>query len=241
MKFRLYTALVALAVVTAACGTSQSDTAESSSTTQPTATTEIVTTSTSETSVEPETVPLDQALAASAAYFAAFNNGDADAVMALLPLSARFSDSFTGISPREVWEQRLVWNMAQGTTLAAPECTAAEGAPGEQVTVTCETATHNAEIQAASAPPVPTVVTIVITPNGIQDLRERFGQPDFSHASDPFIRWMQNNHPDDVDKIAFGNWDSIEEAQQNGELTAQYAQEWATYLEANNCTYLDGC
>jgi hypothetical protein len=52
---------------------------------------------------------------------------------------------------------------------------------------------------------------------------------------------MKENHPDDRDTSGFGNWTSIEEAEQNGTLTAQYAAEWAAYLEANDCGYDDGC
>jgi len=241
MKFRPHTALLALAVVTAACGTSQSDTTVGATATPPPSTAQIASTTTSDAPDAPEIVPVDQALAAAAAYFAAFNSGGTEAVMELFPLSATFSDNFSGATPREGWEQRLVWNLAQGTTLAAPECTAAEGAPGEPVTVTCETATLNAEIQAVGGPPVPTVVTIAITPNGIQEFRETYGNPDFTHVSNPFVSWVQSNHPEDADKVGFGNWSSIEQAQQNGELTAQYAQEWATYLESKACTYLDGC
>jgi len=36
-------------------------------------------------------------------------------------------------------------------------------------------------------------------------------------------------------------WETVEEAEAAGTLRAQYAEEWAKYLEANGCTYLDGC
>ena len=39
----------------------------------------------------------------------------------------------------------------------------------------------------------------------------------------------------------FGNWTSIEEATANGTLTVEYANEWATYLEPNGCSYRDAC
>ena len=54
-------------------------------------------------------------------------------------------------TPREEWERRLVWNVAQGTTLDVPDCTIVAGAPGESVTVACESATYNAPTQAVGA------------------------------------------------------------------------------------------
>ncbi len=41
--------------------------------------------------------------------------------------------------------------------------------------------------------------------------------------------WMQR----------LGGWDSVAEAQQGGILRARYADEWA--VQADDCTYLDGC
>ena len=52
---------------------------------------------------------------------------------------------------------------------------------------------------------------------------------------------MMTHHPDIAESVAFGNWSSIQEAEQNGILTAQYATEWAVYLAANDCGYDDGC
>lgn len=185
-----------------------------------------------------EAVPIDQALSTAAAYFSAFNSGDANAVVALLSTGATFSDNFVGSITRESWEQRLVWNMAQGTTLATPDCTVpADGASGEGMAVRCESATLNAQIQVVAAQPVPTIVSLFVTPNGIQDVREDFGQPDFLQATQPFMQWMDEEHPADAEKIGFGVWDSIDQAQENGELTAEYSRRWAAYLEIN-CIFI---
>ena len=80
-----------------------------------------------------------------------------------------------------------------------------------------------------------------MTPDGISNWIFHFGQPDFNTVGRPFDRWLTEHHPEVFDSIGFGNWNSIEEAEQNGLLTAQYAAEWAAYLDTNNCTYLDGC
>ena len=48
--------------------------------------------------------------------------------------------------------------------------------------------------------------------------------------------------PEDSAIVGHFNWDSTEGAKQNGLLTAEYATEWADYLKANDCTYIDrGC
>lgn len=113
------------------------------------------TTTEAETPAGMEAVPIDQALSTASAYFSAFNSGDANAVMALLPAGATFSDSISGSITRESWEQRLVWNMAQGTTLTTPDCTVpAGGASSEGTGVECDSATLNAQIQVVGARPV---------------------------------------------------------------------------------------
>lgn len=46
---------------------------------------------------------------------------------------------------------------------------------------------------------------------------------------------MRENSPDDADRVGFGSWNSLEEAEQNGLLTAEFATAWAASLEANDC------
>ena len=183
-------------------------------------------------------VPIDLALSAASAYFAAFNNGDADAFMALLPAGTTFSDSITGSATRDSWEQRLAWNLAQGTRLATPDCTVpAAGDTGKGTAVVCESATLDAKIQAVGARAVPTTVLLWVTPNGIQEVREEYGQPDFLRATEPFMLWMGQSYPADAESIGFGVWSSIAEARENGQLTAEYARLWAADLEAS-CRYI---
>ena len=66
-----------------------------------------------------------------------------------------------------------------------------------------------------------------------------FGSPDFNAVGVPFHIWMSENHPEGLG--GFGNWTTVEEAEQNGVRTARYAAEWATFLEENGCRYRDGC
>jgi hypothetical protein len=83
-------------------------------------------------------------------------------------------------------------------------------------------------------------MTFTVGLDGISGEFGAFFQPDFNTVGVPFEAWMTENHPEDVDKVEFGNWASIEEATQNGTMVAQYAAEWAAHLEANGCTYQDG-
>ncbi len=251
MRRTLLGILVVLTATAAGCDpdSTSSDTAEPSVT----AVTALAAPAGGATSAELWAGSVDRALAAASAYFTAFNSGDATAVMALLPAGATFSDAFTGEIGREAWEQRLVWNLAQGTRLSSPDCTVpGDGGSEEGTRVRCETATSNAQISAVGARPVPTLVHFTITPNGIQDVREEYGRPDFLQATVPFTEWMERKHPDHARKIGFGAWDSISEARENGELTAEYAHLWAAYLEANciripdlvdpeRDSYLDDC
>ena len=228
--------LVVLAVFAAACNTGQVSSSDASTTTPPA----VAAQNEAETSAAIQVVSTDLALSTAVAYFSAFNRGDANAVMALFPAGASFSDNFNGSATRESWEQRLVWDMAQGTTLAAPGCIMpADGTSGEGTAVRCESATSNALTHVLAVEPVPTVVSLFVTPNGIQDLREDFGQPDFLHVTQPFMQWMEEEHSGDAAKIGFGVWDSLDQARENGELTSEYARRWAAYLELN-CIYIEG-
>ncbi len=63
----------------------------------------------------------------------------------------------------------------------------------------------------------------------------------------PPSRWLAANRPE----ATYLAWykvngschepTSVEEIEEVWRLVAQYAQEWAAYLEVNGCTYLDDC
>jgi basic membrane lipoprotein Med (substrate-binding protein (PBP1-ABC) superfamily) len=178
------------------------------------------------------------------AYFAAVNAGDVETVMAMLSPDARLSNEFDGTVSRESWETVLVWDAAQGTQLTSPECRVTEEDPESGMTITCRHGTHNGMAQPVDAPPVSTTTVMRVTSDGIIELSERYGSPDFLFVGRPFAAWMQEHHPEDSDSVgfpSFGTWRSLEEARQSGVLTAQYAREWAAYLEERGCTFLDGC
>jgi hypothetical protein len=235
---RLTTVAVCLGFVAAAC--SGSDTAETtaatttSATTRPTAATQIEpTTTTSELSEESSAAAFDAALSVKDDFFVAFNSGDADAVLGLF-LPDAFEDG-------EWFEQLLVWNIAQGTRYTPSNCQPGELPDSDSVEVTCRFKTHDALSLAVDGPPVPFTMTIHVTPDGISRYRDQFGSPDFNTVGIPFDRWMDEHHPQDAEAAAFASWDSVEEAKAIGAVVAIYAQEWATYLQENDCTYRDGC
>lgn len=183
------------------------------------------------------------------AYFEAYNEGDFDAVVALFDPDATFS-SLLGPLDRASWEQLLAWNAAQGTSLSPPSCLLADQVVGVSVRLICSHNNIDALVQAVDSPAVPIRLTLVITPDGIVDWKSMLDDPsgpvgerapDFNEAGIPFSEWMMTHHPDIAGSVAFGNWSSVEEAEQNGILTAQYAAEWAVYLTANGCAYDDGC
>lgn len=180
-------------------------------------------------------------LAVANAFYVAYNNNDVDGVMALFRPDATFSDNFTGESTWEEEEMRTVWNAAQGTMLTSQGCSAIGGDSESSVLVACGGATHNAETQAVGGPPVPTDVVLTVTADGISDLRYEFGNPDFYWVGDPFLQWMRVNHPEDAGKMIFASWTGLEEAREFGLLIALYAEEWASYLDANGCTFSEGC
>lgn len=174
------------------------------------------------------------------AYFDAYNAGDVDAVVALFEPGATFTDNF-GPQARTDWEQLLVWNAAQGTVLSTPECTVTGEVAGQSATLSCPHTNLDALVQAVDGPPVPIDLTLVISPDGIREWISLFGDPDFNTVSRPFSRWMSANRLDAAGSVGFGNWGSIEEAEENGILTAQYAEEWAAYLTEMGCSYRDVC
>ena len=236
-RLTLLLSATVFSVIVAACGSS----ADEPSTSTPPLSTTIVTTTlpVTTTSPAPTTVAApspEQALSIAYAYFGAYNAGDPEAVMALFTPDANFSGD-----SRTEWEQLLVWNAAQGTILNAPDCSVSGENSGDSVRVSCPHSNLDVLVQAVDGPPVPIRMTLVVTADGIREWIWDFGSPDFNAVGIPFASWMSKNHPEDLASLGFANWTTVEEAEQNGLLTAEFAAEWAAYLEANDCTYLDGC
>ncbi len=213
----------------------------------PTATAAPVTTQPPTTSTVPA-LTVDEALAVSGDFIEAWNTGDADAVLGLLTPEVALSEKYSALSnfgdsagfeaiDRAFFEQHLAWSTAQGTTFASPECAVTEQGAAGAVTVSCEFGWLYAPEQAVDASPVPTVLTMVVTPDGISELAFEY-VPRF--GLDSFDRWVGDNHSDNSEFVGFGDWNSVAEAEQSGILRAQYVSEWVAYLEANDCSFQPG-
>ena len=179
----------------------------------------------------------DSALDVSDAYIEAFNTGDADAVLVLLTSDVALSEKYTGmgdgfgVMDRGFFEQHLAWSTAQGTTFTSPECAVTEEGTGAAVTVSCRFGWLYAAERAVDAPPVPTTLTVIVTPEGISQIAFEY-PPVF--GVERFDNWLFANHSDDLEGVEFGDWNSVAEAEQGGKLRAQYVDEWAASLEAND-------
>jgi hypothetical protein len=234
---------IGMASIAAACSTADGEAATTSAPTlaaaETTTTQHLATTTTEATSTEAMVTPAE-AIAVANAWYVAINADDIAAVMALFDADATVSNNFTGSLTLEEAREVDIWNAAQGTRLTTVGCASGdESAPTQNVR--CEGANHDALVQAVGAPPVPANVTMTIGPNGITKLSYSYGNPNFNHVAGPFDEWMTAHYPEAVNDVGFGSWETPEEAEASGTLTAEFAAEWATYLEANDCTYLDGC
>jgi hypothetical protein len=181
----------------------------------------------------------EEALAVSDAYFAAYEAGDVDAMMALLTPDARITDGL-GPSTHEARTRLLAYKVAEGTVFTARECSVVSELATD-VTLQCKYGHHDYTAQVVDGPVVPHTLTMVVTDAGVTRLADIFGDPNFNVVGNPFTVWMAVHHPDAVSEVEFGNWSSAEEAREVGVLAAQYADEWAKYLEENGCLFSDGC
>jgi ketosteroid isomerase-like protein len=234
--------MVGMILVVAACSSSDDPVSPASTAPPQAPTTTTATTAVPTTSGNAQSLTVDEALAVSGDYIDAFNSGDADAVLALFTDDVALSEKYSALSDfgngdpfeamdRAFFEQELAWNTAQGTTFVSPECAVTEDGAAAAVTVSCEVGSLPAAEKAVDAPPVPTVITMVVTPDGISQLASEY-VPEFGLAR--FDNWLFLNHKDDSQGVEYGDWNSVAEAQQGGTLRAQYVAEWAASLEANS-------
>lgn len=244
---RMLILVTLLALVAVACGSSVDDVSTTGATPAPTTSAPGSTTAPTTTdaaTAAPTTTTAEfgvlEARDAAAAYFEAFNQGDPDAVFAMFESDAEFSGQF-GPLGRDEWEQLLVWNTAQGTVLGTPSCLLAEELVGVSVRLVCSYGNSGAVVQAVDGPAVPIRLTLVFVPEGISAWSRIFENPSFNEVGIPFSEWMTTHHPDIAPDVEFDSWSSVEGAERNGLLTAEYAAAWRVYLDANECKYSDGC
>lgn len=242
--------MLVMILIVAACSSSDDDASPATTAPPPVATTTTATTAAQVTTATPVTtqplttttapvVTVDEALAVKDAYIEAYNAGDADAVLALFEPDPRMSQG-TLVRDLVTFERYVAWSIAQGTTVTASDCTANE--LEDAVRLSCDSTRHQHLAVAVGAPAPQGILTLIVSADGIRRFAEANSPSDFAVVNVPFDRWLAENHPEDFKtRIGFGAWDSVAEAQQAGVLRGRYADEWAVYLVANGCTYLDAC
>ena len=181
-----------------------------------------------------------EALAVNEAYFAAYEAGDVDAMQDLYTPDAGVVAPLGSIG-REDWAQLYTWKLAEGTVMTPRDCTTSVSDSGTEVTIRCEYGQHEGLAQAVDGPVVPHTLTQVVSADGITSHRQSFGSPGFTVYAAPFDRWLKEHRPEAWPTLAFGNWSTLREATLHGLLTAQYADDWATYLEENGCGWDEAC
>lgn len=185
---------------------------------------------------------VSQALDVVGEFFTRFNAGDHEGVLSLFTEDAVFSWRFLTEAPstidREEWTRRLASTTSQGYVLTTPACANDDEQTDVGVAITCTYDTLDAITLAVEALPVPTQTTFTVTSVGIVRFHQEFAGRDFLHVARPFESWMLENNPD-ANLAEFGTWPTLEAARSDGVETARYAQEWAAYLEATGCGYLD--
>lgn len=192
-------------------------------------------------------------------YFDSFNAGDANAVLSLLAPDAILTERFGSVGDfdqfeRADWEQEVAAFIAQETVLTPHACTEANDQPAGDAIFVCEYGLRDAPAQAVGAPAIPVITRFAVTPAGrISEMQVNYNEGetatdpgvDFVHVGRPFAKWMQANHPEfaglaTTDQPVQSCCESMSPTEK-GELVLQFAREWAAYLEANGCSYLDGC
>jgi hypothetical protein len=187
-------------------------------------------------------VTAGDALAAGNGFVEAFNRGDAEAALAFLGPEAAISQTFIGMSDGDdgvsqaFFERELAWYTAQGGEYTDPRCSAAEPSlpSAPTLTVLCEFGLHGAAERAAGKGPVSTDLTIVVGPNGIEELAYVY-PPSFGVG--PFDEWVALNHPENAVIVEYGDWASVEQARLGGSLIPGYAAAWLADLAERGCSY----
>ena len=228
MTLRPLTIVLSLGLVATACSDSDARTQAAS---EPTPT-EAPAATEAPASAEQDLAEAD-ALELVEAYYTAVEAGDADAVTALFvdPTGDDFDENL-----------RLeVWNAGQGMVRLDRACTAGEATPEGSVVWACEFGDLQYLQAVAGARETQVRQTFTVSDEGIEGLEWDYLTFGYD-ANDAFNHWMTRNHPEDAAAADCCGGDTIEEARANGELRRRYAEEWATYLEENGCTYADiGC
>ena len=175
------------------------------------------------------------ALAVVDEYFAAYDRGDVEAMTAVFAEDVALRN---GAGPIELpdWVRLFKWKVASETMFTDPSC---ETRPREAPTFTviCDYEQHEHLSRAVGGPAVPHSYTAAVTPEGITVLSDLLGTPNFNVVDIPFETWMSAEHPDEAAIVSCCGWASDDVAEEYGRQRIAFADEWADYLEENDCEY----
>ena len=180
-------------------------------------------------------------------YFEAYDDGDLQRLLSMLTDNATYSDIAQPITDRPVWDAQLAWELAVETRITSRTCRAvgsrlgSDTEPGaEAVTVSCSYQAQSAEARAAGQTILYTTELTVVQ-GGIRSVRADWGNSEFSPADigQPFVAWLEQNHPEAVETAGALWGATIEESTTNGEARVTYAALWGEHLEEKGCTRFD--
>jgi hypothetical protein len=178
--------------------------------------------------------------------------------VSLLTPDATLSERFGSVGDFEQldrmdWEEEVARSIAEERLLLPHGCTEVEG-PAGVTTFLCDYGLRDAPTQAVDAPSIPVITKFAVTRAGeISEIHVNYSETetatepgiDFLHVGRPFSRWMLANHPEfaglAITDAAVQDCCELMSPTERGASVLQFAREWADYLEANGCGYLDGC
>lgn len=171
-------------------------------------------------------------------YYEAFNQGDLTAMTDMLADDA----DITGVLGSS-FEQVMAWDIAQGSTVIDPVCRTQDSADVSRIRVICELDHHPYLAQIAGGPATNIVATIEVSDDGeISFYNERIvADPLVEAIEGNFSVWLERSHVDDVARVQCCEWESVEDAAAGGTLRAQYADEYAIYIEQQGCLFEEPC
>lgn len=164
------------------------------------------------------------AVAVAERYFADFNAGDVDAVLAAYTSDIVVTEPWESYSADE-WALQVTYYIAGEWEHQIDECTPFIDADG--VSVRCSGRSWNPLERAIAGEGVDTIVTLEVTEDGISAITVGIGGRDFTSAADAWDSWRE------AQGIEFDGWGSYttpEEAVLAGENELMFTRQWQQFV-----------
>jgi hypothetical protein len=170
-------------------------------------------------------------------YFGALQARDADAAVGLVHADADVS--FYRPMDRDTYAGLLVMDAASGTSYLDVDCRAV--APATGPAVDCSFGLLDGVARFVDGPVVPETATFVVDDGSITALTRAVGEPDHGLLGGAFASWMQAHGRERLDTDLWFEFDDLDAARELGEERARLGGEWAAFLDAEGCTWDQGC